>query len=58
VEVTFKQAQYVQKFLERSQNTALEDTQVSNDSVFIKSTLMRIHGNRIPVCEKNAGEVR
>lgn len=59
VEVTFKQAQYVQRFLDRrSQNTALEDTHVSNENVFAKSTLMRIHGNRIPVCEKNAGEVR
>ena len=57
MQVTFKQAQFAQRFVDRKDgNTLLEDTKVSYDDVFAKSTLMRKHGNRIPICEKNAGE--
>jgi len=57
MQVTFKQAQFVQRYLDRKEQTAtLEDTKVSSDCVFSKSTIMRIHGNRILICEKNAGE--
>ncbi|KAL7554553.1 hypothetical protein ACHAWF_018012 [Thalassiosira exigua] len=57
MQVTFKQALYVQRFSDRKDGrTALEDAPVSYDDVFAKSTLMRKHGNRIPICEKNAGE--
>ena len=69
MQVTFKQAQFVQRLLNKEvwkrlldkevgpgSATALEDTPISYDDVFSKSTLMRKHGNRIPICEKNAGE--
>ena len=57
MQVTFKQAQFAQRFMDKKESgIMLEDTQVSYDEVFAKSTTMRKHGNRIPVCEKNAGE--
>lgn len=57
MQVTFKQAQFAQRFLDKKDaNALLEDTPISNDDVFAKSTIMRKHGNRIPICEKNAGE--
>jgi len=57
MQVTFKQSQFVQRFIDRKEvRMVLEDTPVSSNDVFAKSTLMRKHGNRIPICEKNAGE--
>ncbi len=56
MQVTFKQAQFVQRFIDRKGGSLLEDTQVSYDEVVAKSALMRKYGTRIPVCEKNAGE--
>lgn len=57
MQVTFKQAQFAQRFMDKKESgIMLEDTPISYDSVFSKSTLMRKHGNRIPICEKNAGE--
>lgn len=57
MQVTFKQAQFVQRFMDRTDGRAvLEDTPISYEEVFAKSTLMRKHGTRIPICEKNAGE--
>lgn len=57
MQVSFKQAQFVQRYLARQDgNTVLEDTPISYEEVFDKSTLMRKHGNRIAICEKNAGE--
>jgi len=57
MQVTFKQSQFVQRFIDKKEvRVVLEDTPVSSNDVFAKSTLMRKHGNRIPICEKNAGE--
>lgn len=65
MQVTFKQGQFIQRFMDKKEGgdegsmptpLLLEDTPISYDDVFAKSTLMRKHGNRIPVCEKNAGE--
>ena len=58
MQVTFKQAQFAQRYIDRKDGSAvlLEDTPISYDEVFAKSSLMRKHGNRIPICEKNAGE--
>jgi len=64
MQVTFKQGQFVQRFMDKKESgdngsvssSSFEDTPISYDDVFAKSTLMRKHGNRIPVCEKNAGE--
>ena len=51
MQVTFKQAQFLQRFVEKD-----GVVQISFDEVFAKSTLMRVHGTRVPICEKNAGE--
>jgi hypothetical protein len=56
MQVTFKQAQFVQRFINRKDGSLLEDTPISQDEVVAKSTQMRKHGTRIPICEKNAGE--
>jgi hypothetical protein len=57
MQVTFKQAQSLQRFIgKKDVNTPFEDVPVSFDDVFVNSTLMRIHGTRVPICEKNAGE--
>ena len=57
MEVTFKQAQFVQRHMSRQDDTVLlEDIPIVYDEVYAKSSLMRKHGNRIPICEKNAGE--
>lgn len=52
MQVTFKQAQFVQRFIDKKDGVV----QISFDEVFAKSTLMRVHGTRVPICEKNAGE--
>jgi hypothetical protein len=51
MQVTFKEAQFIQRFVERNDS-------VSSEEVFAKATTMRIHGNRVPICEKNAGEAK
>lgn len=56
MQVTFKQAQFVQRFINKKDGSLLEDTPISHDELVAKSTLMRKHGTRIPICEKNAGE--
>ena len=59
MQVTFKQAQFVQRYIDSGKDGSavlLEDTPISYEEVFAKSSLMRKHGNRIPICEKNAGE--
>jgi hypothetical protein len=56
MQVTFKQAQFVHRFLDKNDASPPEDVQLPFDDVFANSTLMRIHGTRVPICEKNAGE--
>ncbi len=56
MQVTFKQAQFVQQFIVGKEGILLEDTPISYDEVVAKSTLMQKHGTHIPICEKNAGE--
>ncbi len=58
MQVTFKQAQFVQRHIERKDGVQLEDTPISYEEVVAKSGLMRKHGIRIPICEKNTGEPR
>jgi hypothetical protein len=56
MQVTFKQAQFVQRFVDRKEGIRLEDTPILSEEVVAKSALMRKFGTRIPICEKNAGE--
>ena len=57
MQVTFKQAQFLQRFLGRKDaNVSFEDAELPSDEVFTNATLMRVHGTRVPICEKNAGE--
>jgi len=58
MQVTFKQAQFLQRLMDKKPSTTLEDSQISYDDVFEHATLMRIHGTRVPICEKNAGEAK
>ncbi len=58
MQVTFKQAQFLQRLMDKKPSTTLEDCQISYDDVFEHATLMRIHGTRVPICEKNAGEAK
>lgn len=57
MQVTFKQAQFLQRFTDKKDGNSsmIEGGQFASD-VFANSTLMRIHGTRVPICEKNAGE--
>ena len=55
MQVTFKQAQFLQRFIDKKDANSIEDV-LPFDEVFANSTLMRIHGTRVPICEKNAGE--
>lgn len=56
MQVTFKQAQFLLRFMDKKDASPPEDAQLPFDEVFANSTLMRIHGTRVPICEKNAGE--
>jgi len=49
MQVTFKEAQFIQRFIDRKDA-------VSSEEIFAKATTLRIYGNRVPICEKNAGE--
>ena len=49
MQVTFKEAQFIQRFVDRKEA-------VSSEEIFAKATTLRIYGNRVPICEKNAGE--
>ena len=56
MQVTFKQAQFFQRFVDKKEGIRLEDTPILPEEVVAKSALMRKFGTRIPICEKNAGE--
>ena len=53
--VTFKQAQFARCYL-RHYTKGGHDTEP--DTVFQDATLMRIHGTRLPICEKNVGQAK
>ena len=52
--VTFKQAQFARRYLK--QQSKGDTTEVTQDIVYNDATLMRIHGTRLPICEKNVGQ--
>eukprot|EP00804_Cyclotella_cryptica_P015042 CCRYP_000621-RA/>CCRYP_000621-RA protein AED:0.03 eAED:0.03 QI:138/1/1/1/1/1/6/399/1381 len=59
MQVTFKQAQFLQRFMgKKDVSSSLEDATLPSDLIFATSALMRIHGTRVPICEKNAGEAK
>lgn len=47
--VTFKQAQFAARYC---------DQQTDEDVILRDATLMRVHGTRLPICEKNVGQNR
>lgn len=51
--VTFKQAQFANKYRQRSLN---DEYAVFLDTTLPDAMIMRIHGTRLPICEKNVGE--
>uniref|UniRef100_A0A7S2UR18 Phosphatidylinositol-3,4-bisphosphate 4-phosphatase n=1 Tax=Attheya septentrionalis TaxID=420275 RepID=A0A7S2UR18_9STRA len=61
MQVTFKQAQFVQQFQRQvsrdmSSNTDPNPVGIDEQAVINDATLMRIHGTRLPICEKNVGQ--
>mmetsp|Transcript_17287 Transcript_17287/g.25857 ORF Transcript_17287/g.25857 Transcript_17287/m.25857 type:complete len:1239 (-) Transcript_17287:909-4625(-) len=55
MQVTFKQSQYINRFL-NSQGNGFSECQVDSKKVFNDSTVMRVYGTRLPTCDKNVGQ--
>jgi hypothetical protein len=55
MQVTFKQAQYIHRFLNGRGNGFSECT-LDAKKIFDDATIMRIHGTRLPICDKNVGQ--
>lgn len=53
MQVTFKQAQFLNKYLEGG---LTQDVLLSQSKIFADATMMRIYGTRLPICEKNVGQ--
>jgi len=50
--VTYKQAQYVHRFLQ------IDDTNNTLEKVYNDATKLRVYGTRLPICEKNVGQAK
>ena len=55
MQVTFKQSQYINRFL-NSQGNGFSESKVDSKKVFYDSTVMRVYGTRLPICDKNVGQ--
>jgi hypothetical protein len=59
MQVTFKQAQYIYRFIHGQGNGFSEYSSSSSldaKKIFDDATIMRVHGTRLPVCDKNVGQ--
>ncbi|KAL7580171.1 hypothetical protein ACA910_012922 [Epithemia clementina (nom. ined.)] len=61
--VTYKQAQYANKFRSRNPSSLSavvsgEDGTPFDDQTTADATVMRIYGTRLPICEKNVGQAK
>jgi hypothetical protein len=55
--VTYKQAQFARGYLaQKSREGPLAE--MDQDQIYQDATLMRIHGTRLPICEKNVGQAK
>jgi hypothetical protein len=51
--VTYKQAQFAARYKNKNRNAETAETM---ELVLRDATLLRIHGTRLPICEKNVGQ--
>mmetsp|Transcript_111 Transcript_111/g.127 ORF Transcript_111/g.127 Transcript_111/m.127 type:complete len:1163 (+) Transcript_111:144-3632(+) len=51
--VTYKQAQYIHRFLQLENATIIQPEKIYDDA-----TKMRVYGTRLPICEKNVGQAK
>ena len=61
MQVTYKQARFVRRFLKCGDGNRLVEVEgdtTLRDAVYSDATLMRIHGTRLPICEKNVGQAK
>jgi hypothetical protein len=57
--VTYKQAQFANKFREQTGSPNFDNSSRSpTDTTLEDATIMRIHGTRLPICEKNVGQAK
>jgi len=50
--VTYKQAQYIHRFLQ------MDNAGVLSERLYDDATKMRVYGTRLPICEKNVGQAK
>jgi hypothetical protein len=51
MQVTFKQAQFMRRFL-ISNGNGFSECEVDPKKVFSDATIMRVYGTRLPICDK------
>jgi hypothetical protein len=55
--VTYKQAQFARGYLAQKTREG-PSVDIDQDQIYQDATLMRIHGTRLPICEKNVGQAK
>jgi hypothetical protein len=55
MQVTFKQAQYINRYIQ-SQGNGFAECDIDGKNVFRDATTMRVYGTRLPICDKNVGQ--
>ena len=60
MQVTYKQAQFIHKFICTTDvnKTPMETNEEQKQVIVSDSTLMRLHGTRLMICEKNVGQFK
>mmetsp|Transcript_25475 Transcript_25475/g.32101 ORF Transcript_25475/g.32101 Transcript_25475/m.32101 type:complete len:360 (+) Transcript_25475:608-1687(+) len=56
MQVTFKQSQFVNRFLQTGGDGLADEVDLDMKKVFKDATLMRVYGTRLPICDKNVGQ--
>ena len=56
MQVTYKQSQFINRFMVSGGDGHDVKVQVDGKKIFKEATLMRIHGTRLPICDKNVGQ--
>ena len=56
MQVSFKQSQFVNRYLASGGNGHADKVPIDSKKVFKEATIMRIYGIRLPICDKNVGQ--
>eukprot|EP00957_Ditylum_brightwellii_P019370 1461105-Ditylum_brightwellii.AAC.1 len=58
IQVTFKAAQYINQYMEGglTQSNETMSSSIMTSKIYADVALMRIHGTRLPICDKNVGQ--